>query len=478
MKLSEAELFEFYDLLDAVIIEARRCRSAYLPEKDSPELFLIRKILNEKIEREVRAFFAIHGPDFNETIGFNDWLSHAQRYVRTAILGDIPERIDRRREIELYFKRRDYHDRHLVLNNLDILSRRDSYLGQYGPHKKDPDIVYRTPEHLSECARLRTQFDPDNIFDGLGLEKLSKEKDEGPFRIMFVIPDLEAQRAAFSMACEKKTIKTKDGKAYYDEPTGYIPGYIAPELRELMDSRRWADKLIEEHEQGEYPEIPRDEFVPWLEKNFLSCPLADLPSMDELKRRASETKPNIDLYLFSRRDRSGFVLHRGKLFRRLRDYHRVLLNQAAGEIPIEESFPDPEGEEEILQKIERNEERSLFRNEIMSLLTPRQREIYQEVFERGIPVIEVAQKFDISPQAVYKVRDLIISKVKTRFGIEIRISDLEMDKHIFEKSEPTKFKRPDGDSLQCPFCEIFFRPTEYKRDEIMECPFCHKEITH
>ena len=465
LTLSKDELFELYDLLDIVILEARKSRSAHLPERDKPEIFLL-VFLDQRIEIEIKRFFKEYvifmesalsevrdiekkkkrDVSITETSTFREWRSYAQQIIRTIILGDGTERRDRKREIELYEKIKG-QDAGLLLNSRRIYSYRDKLLGQEGTHKNMEAV--RNHTNLEDAAKAVRHLDWEDMVSRW--KEIEGMKGDG-----FFLKDIEAVRVAEQYARQFKQL-TKDNP-FYDEPTGYVPGYKRGAIRELIFLKKFAEDALNDWRLGEYPEIKTEqECIAWIES-----PQMIGRSMSEVSGpiETNETRPNFILYTF------GNNAELGKLSWRLMEFANRLREQLKPhiEIPLDQAKPartareiweaenddseikaelcEFEFKEDPLERGDFNdkemdtveyctaddfqeEEKTDFhplRDKIRSLLTDRQQEIFSLYFIDETPVIEIAQICNSSRQNIYNQLNKILEKINNTFKTDLKLS--------------------------------------------------------
>jgi len=274
--LNTQERDEFHSLLDEVVREARRERSAHLlPDQQKPEDYLI-ELLKSEINRVVEYFVA---SKLQEEYRHNDndimrdrkkrkieeWMHYAKKIARILILGDATRRSDRRKEVRPHLEKfRGSEERHFTLNSKRAKSQMDSLLGQYGSNK---DKTYlnklKHPAHLKGAEHQLKEFSKDESPSDF------MKKAEGPG---FVIKDGAAIRAA-------EQIALKTGVCY-------DPDYRRKLLKELS-WLKYDIKKAEKTRSGKMGEDKR-KYDRWFLYEFIPNPP---PPMAQHGKRKIESFP-------------------------------------------------------------------------------------------------------------------------------------------------------------------------------------------
>ncbi len=278
-ELTGKEYGELRLILNDFVRAARKESSDFLPEHEKPEVFLL-ELFNSKIFYTVVDFIKNFGllkqarqeqriqgkwtVKLEETGVFREWLNTSRTIVLNIILGDSTPRKDK--PIGNFLKKFNHsEDKGLFLENRNIKADRDALLGQEGTHKKEPEDVYRTPEYLEECRKLSTQFDMDNIWDGL-------DDEEAITGDGFLVRDLVAQDIAAQVARERKE---------------YNPDFISPRLKLLHTSKKLADLALEQWKRGEIPQIKTEsDCLAWIKAAF-----TEGLSLEDLQKEIDDFPP-------------------------------------------------------------------------------------------------------------------------------------------------------------------------------------------
>jgi DNA-binding CsgD family transcriptional regulator len=308
-ELSEEELFEFYDLLDDVVREARENRSDKFvvgplkadpddpvnypadPEDHRPETFLI-ELFHQRIENTVLKFFKDHSPKryshaiteaknrnitLNETSLFREWYSHALQMVIAIILGDATARNDRREQVQKFLNSSGAEGGRNRINTEFLIER-----------------------HLTVNSK-RLYSNTKKAF------KEQRDQMEGYNYLPW------AEQCAL------------------DEGVGYNPDYRDYRNVELEDLRlqlEYGEDLIKRWEEGEFGEDlkTRNELEKYLKEKYIGALPSEIKRKIELLKENMKQRPNLIKYLFG---------VEGKLSYRLRELSRPLIEREKRKNAIE-----------------------------------------------------------------------------------------------------------------------------------------------
>lgn len=410
-KLSPDELAEFYHLIDEVVIEARKTRSAHLDPSDLPEDFLI-NLISKRIDSTVLKFFKSRKQylalalteekkkqtDLKETTIFKDWASYAIQIVRIIILGDTTRRQDRRKEIDRFLEKfESSEDKFLSLNFLQAKGRRDKLLGVKKP--KDMENLKRIGA-LKEAKRLSQEFDWDDPWEGL-----DNLKHDG-----FLIRDEAAISAATKYALSQ-------GNVFYD------PNYKPPELKGLINDKEMADAAMLDWEAGNLSKEAlnheniksKKDYIKWIEKRLIGMPL---PILEDKISSYPKKYYNLIAFLFGSKGKAG------KLYYRLLDLHKLKATKWYKEKKGAVSLDNSNVKEGTKRKNKLEKEVTTaasttditekeWEEWLSSLPTARQSEIACLYYRWNYSRPEIVRELNISRQAVHKHLKKIEEHIKS-----------------------------------------------------------------
>jgi predicted DNA-binding protein YlxM (UPF0122 family) len=412
--LNQREYREFCYLINKVVRKARERGSAFLDPANQPENFLL-DLFKSKISRTVNKFLNKYPKESDHK---KDWVQDATTITKTIILGDSTDRYDRKRKVEGFLCKFDSSEnKHLSLNYKPVKAHKDWLLGQGGTHKK--------PHSLKVANALSTNFDWDNPWEGFECDGTNNKGSKQPLRAEFLIKDFAAISAAETFACKYKMPTDKNPR--FDEPTGYDPDYKPPELRDLLADFDHINIALEMWEDGEYWEgleliASKKDFINRLEKSI------GMTLIDLRKRIITFPlqEPSLVGYLFGSKDRPGILYWRIDYLYKYRKSknkkeiyeHQLSIGQRRDETDYDNSDDKPfsiekaySDKNECLPDIIENKDlQDKRREEIESILTAKQWQVYQMRFIERRSISEIAKKLNKTHRNIYKH----ISKIQTR----------------------------------------------------------------